>query len=113
MAESDYFLGGTLTEQQRLETQAQAYDPEARTLLGRLGVGLGWRAVDVGCGPYGILPLLAERVGDHGTVVGLEPEPRFAAAATALVADRGLANTTILAAEATASGLVPASFDLA
>jgi SAM-dependent methyltransferase len=113
MAESDYFLGGTLTEQQRLEAQARAYEPETRWLLDRLGVRSGWRAVDVGCGPYGILPLLAERVGDRGTVVGLEPEPRFAAAATALVADRGLANTTIVAADAAASGLAPASFDLA
>ena len=32
----------------------------------------GGRAVDVGCGPLGIVPLLAERVGPEGEVVALD-----------------------------------------
>jgi trans-aconitate methyltransferase len=32
-------------------------------LLDRVGVAEGWQAIDLGCGPSGILDLLADRVG--------------------------------------------------
>jgi SAM-dependent methyltransferase len=34
------------------------------------------RAIDLGCGPRGILDLLAERVSPGGQVVGLDADPR-------------------------------------
>ena len=55
-------------------------------LLDQVGVRPGWRAVDVGCGPLGILDLLAERVAPGGQVVGLDREPRMLAMARAVVA---------------------------
>jgi hypothetical protein len=64
MAEpTDYFLGDTLTELDRLVAQAEGFEREARRLLDRIGIRPGWRALDVGCGPIRILPLLAERLG--------------------------------------------------
>src|SRR6202049_3172712 len=108
---NDYFLGETLSEQERLVAQAAGFEHEARWLLDRIGIQPGWRAVDVGCGPIGILSLLAERVGKDGTVVGLEREPRFAEMARAIVAERGLSNVQVVQADAHASGLERESFD--
>ncbi|MGI9148561.1 MAG: methyltransferase domain-containing protein, partial [Chloroflexota bacterium] len=88
------------------------YAPEARTLLDRFAVRPGWRAVDVGCGPVGILDVLAERVGPTGEVVGVDREPRSVAMARDLVAERGLANVRVVEADASATGLPRSSFDL-
>lgn len=109
----DYILGGTLTEQERLLKQCEGFAPEARWLVARLGVQRGWRVVDVGCGPLGILDVLSERVGPEGTVIGLEREPRFVAVGQAIVAQRRLGNVELVQGDANASGLPRASFDLA
>ena len=112
MAElTQYVMGGTLNEQQRLLAQAAEYDREARWLLDRIGLQPGWRAADMGCGPIGILDRLAERVGAAGHVVGVEREARFVDMARMLIAERGLRNVEIVAVDATATGLPAASFD--
>ena len=72
-----YVFGGTLTEQQRLIAQAHGLEAHARWMLDRIPIKPGFRAVDVGCGPIGIINLFAERVGSNGAVVGVEREPRF------------------------------------
>jgi SAM-dependent methyltransferase len=108
----DYVLGGTLTEQQRLLAQTEGFDPEAQWLLDQLPVQPGWRAIDVGCGPFGILHRLAERVGPRGRVVGLERETRFAAMAQQQIRQRALSSVQIVQADGTASGLAPGAFDL-
>jgi hypothetical protein len=69
-----YVLGGTQTEQQRLLAQASEFEIQSRWLLDQIDIRPGWRAVDIGCGPIGILNLLSERVGIEGSVVGLERE---------------------------------------
>jgi|KBSMisStaDraftv2_1062788.scaffolds.fasta_scaffold561739_1 ubiquinone/menaquinone biosynthesis C-methylase UbiE len=108
-----YPLGGTQAELGRLLTQAEAYEPQANWLLDQIGVRSGWRAIDIGCGPIGILNLLSQRVGPHGSVVGLEREARFVEMAKAEVAKRGLCNVQMIEADAVATGLEKASFDLA
>jgi SAM-dependent methyltransferase len=108
-----YLLGGTLTEQERLLKQAEGFAAEARWLADRLSIRPGWRVVDVGCGPLGILDLLSERVGPAGSVIGLEREPRFVAMGRALVAQRHLGNVELVLGDATASELPRAGFDLA
>ena len=45
---------------------------DSSRLLGQLGIRPGDQAVDIGCGPQGILDLLSERVGLNGKVVGVE-----------------------------------------
>ena len=105
-------LGVSSQERQRLLQQARDLEPEARWLLGRIGVRPGWRAIDLGCGPIGILDLLSERVGPSGEVVGLELEPRFVDVALETVRERGLANTRVVQGDATATGLPRGSFDL-
>jgi SAM-dependent methyltransferase len=109
---ADYPLGGTQTERVRLLAQAKAYEPEANRLVDRIGVRPGWRAIDIGCGPIGILNLLSERVGATGSVIGVEREFRFVEMARAEVAKRGLNNVDIVHADALETGLEKSSFDL-
>jgi SAM-dependent methyltransferase len=109
---SPYVLGGTQTEQQRLLTQAEDYKPRARSLLADIKIQPGWRVIDMGCGPIGILDLLSESVGPEGEVLGLEREARFAEMARLEVAERGLRNVKIVQADALHSGLEKNSFDL-
>lgn len=108
----EYVMGGGLTEGQRLLKQGETVEKEARWLLDRLGVRPGSRVVDIGCGPLGILDLLAERVGPEGEVVGLEREPGFIEMARALVAERNLANVRLVQGDASATDLRRESFDL-
>lgn len=44
----DYSLGVDDTERQRLLAQCARHRPEAEHLIDRIGVGPGWRTVDVG-----------------------------------------------------------------
>jgi hypothetical protein len=62
-----YVLGGQVTAKgERLLQQCRGLEREARWLLDRVGVQPGWPAVDVGCGPLGVMDLLAELVGPDG-----------------------------------------------
>jgi SAM-dependent methyltransferase len=107
-----YLLGRNSAEHERLRQQAQRAAADVIALLDQIGIQPGWRAIDVGCGPRGILDLLAERVGPRGTVVGLERDATTVALAREFVAERGLANVEILQGDARATGLPRGSFDL-
>jgi SAM-dependent methyltransferase len=107
-----YPLGGTQTELQRLLAQAEVYEAESNWLLDQCGIRPGWRTVDVGCGPIGILNLLSQRVGPHGSVVGVEREPRFVEMACAEIAKRGLSNVSVVQADGLNTGLEKDAYDL-
>ena len=109
---ADYVFGGERDELERLLGQAEDLKPESSWLLDRIGIGRGWRAADIGCGPIGILDMLSERVGPSGAVVGVEREPRFAAMARAEVGRRGLPNVSVVEGDMLAAGLDEGSFDL-
>src|SRR5277367_5782188 len=100
-----YVLGGTQTEQERLVAQAAEFEVQSRWLLDQIDIEPGWHAVDIGCGPIGILNLLSERVGTAGSVVGLEREQRFITMARSEVAQRGLKNVDIVQGDALNTGL--------
>jgi len=110
-----YALGADTDETARLRRQSEELQPEARALLARLGeLGLrpGQAALDLGCGPRGILDLLAEAVGPGGRVVGLDADPAHVAAARQFAFSQGLADVEVLAGDARHTGLPAASFDL-
>ena len=107
-----YPLGGTATERDRLLAQAEQYAPTANWLLDQIGIQPGWQAVDIGCGPIGILDLLSQRVGPRGSVIGLEREQRFVEMARAEIAKRNLGNVTMVQADGLNTGLEKNSFDL-
>src|ERR1700756_254559 len=108
-----YVLGSSDTERQRLVRQARGYAPEASWLLDQAGVKPGWRAVDIGCGPIGIMDLLCDRVGPAGETVGVDNEARMIAMARNVAAELNLTNLALVEAEATDTRLERASFDFA
>lgn len=77
-----------------------------------IGVRPGWRVLDIGCGPIGILRLLADAVGPDGEVVGLERESAFVDMAWQEIHRRGLTNARIVEGDALSTGLERDSFDL-
>lgn len=95
-------------EIERLRIQAEAMAPDTRAMLDRIGVGLGWRCLDIGCGPGGITGLLSERVGPLGRVVGLDMNEQFLAHARS----GAPANVEFLRGDAYGSELPASSFDL-
>jgi SAM-dependent methyltransferase len=110
-----YALGADTDETARLRRQSEELQPEARALLGRLrelGLRPGQTAIDLGCGPRGILDLLAEAVGLDGRVVGLDADPAHVAAARQYASSGGFANVEVLAGDARHTGLPAGSFDL-
>src|SRR6516162_2437550 len=107
-----YLLGHSEDEELRLRRQAEELRPESAWLFDRIGLGAGSRAIDLGCGPQGVLDLLSERVGSTGHVIGLEGNGDSVAMARRFVADRGLKNVEVVQGDATATGLPGASFDL-
>jgi ubiquinone/menaquinone biosynthesis C-methylase UbiE len=108
----DYSLGADDAERTRLLAQCALHRAEAEDLLDRTGVGPGSRALDLGCGPLGVLDLLADRVGPSGQVVGVDREPRFLAMAARSLHERGLDRVGLVGADAVSTGLPSASFDL-
>jgi ubiquinone/menaquinone biosynthesis C-methylase UbiE len=105
--------GNGAAELARLSTQAALFETERCWLLDRLGIQTGWSAIDMGCGPQGILDHLSSRVGASGRVVGLESDASSIALARGLVANRGLANVAFVQGDARHTGLPRESFDLA
>ena len=109
---AEYALGGSENELSRLRAQAAEHEPTAQWLLDAIGLRRGWRVLDVGCGPIGILRLLANAVGPDGEVVGLERETRFVEMARQEVERRRLTNVRIVEGDALSSGLERDSFDV-
>lgn len=110
--ETEYSLGTDEAERARLIAQCEIHRLDAERVIDGIGVGPGWRTVDVGCGPLGVLDILAARVGPTGQVAGVDREPRFLAMAERTMRERGLDAVTCVEASAAATGLPGASFDL-
>jgi ubiquinone/menaquinone biosynthesis C-methylase UbiE len=108
-----YALGHSSAESARLQRQADELAPDSADLLDGVGLRAGDSAIDLGCGPRGVIELLAERVSPGGRVVGLDGDPAHVAMASELVVDRALAGVELICADARHSGLEPGSFDLA
>ena len=111
-ANAVYALGSSLDESARLQRQAEELAADSAALLDRVGLRPGHRAIDLGCGPRGILDLLAGRVSPAGRVIGLDADPAHAAMAAEFAAGRGLSGVEIMTADARSTGLPPGFFDL-
>ena len=112
MNPTGYFLGSGPAELERLRLQATIYEEHTRWLLDRIPIQPGWRALDVACGPVGIVPLLAERVGPTGEVMGLDSDAGMVENARAWVVDQGLTSTRIVVGDARRTGWPSSGFDL-
>jgi ubiquinone/menaquinone biosynthesis C-methylase UbiE len=108
----EYLLGHSANEEERLRRLPLELAPDSCRFLSQLGIQSGAQAVDIGCGPHGILDLLSERVGPSGKVVGVERSESTVQLAREFIARRQLRNVEVLQADAKATGLPRAAFDL-
>src|SRR5207244_3554273 len=107
-----YPLGTSLGESARLQRQAEELAADSAALLHRVGLQPGHSAIDLGCGPRGILDMLAERVAPAGRVIGLDSDPAHTVMAGEFAAARGRGGVEIIAAAARTTGLPSGCFDL-
>ena len=107
-----YALGSSSGESARLQRQAEELAPESTALLDSVGLRPGDIAIDLGCGPRGVIDLLAERVAPGGRVVALDADPAHVAMASEFVASRGLSDVEVVCCDARDTGLESGSFDL-
>jgi ubiquinone/menaquinone biosynthesis C-methylase UbiE len=107
-----YALGSSGGESARLQRQAEELAPDSAVLLDWVGVRPGDSAIDLGCGPRGVIDLLAERVAPGGRVVGLDADPAHVAMASEFVASQGLSDVEVVCGDARHTSLESGSFDL-
>jgi SAM-dependent methyltransferase len=91
---SDYALGDTDAEHERLIRQAAILAPLTERFFRQAGLGPGQRVLDLGSGVGDVAMLAARLVGPSGRVVGVERDPRSVARARTRVADAGLNHVT-------------------
>jgi SAM-dependent methyltransferase len=76
MSERPYMFDNTAAvEYQRLDLMSKILDPWTRGYLATLGVGPGWRCLELGGGNGSVSEWLAERVGFAGSVTALDINP--------------------------------------
>ena len=91
---SDYALGYTNKEYDRLIRQAARIAPTTERLFREAGIGPGQRVLDLGSGVGDVALLVARIVGPSGEVVGIERDAASIARANARVAEAGLRNVS-------------------
>jgi SAM-dependent methyltransferase len=107
MAESPYLLDNRKAEAgDRFEALAAVYDPMTAGHFDLLGVGPGWRCLEVGAGGGSVVRHLSERVGPTGRVLATDIEPRF------LEPLAGLGNVDVARHDVVADPLPEGAFDL-
>ena len=107
-----YALGRSSAESERLRRQADELAPESAELLDPVPLRAGDSAIDVGCGPRGVVDLLSERVSPGGRVVGLDANPAHVAMASEFAAQSGLKDVEFVCADARDTGIESDSFDV-
>lgn len=107
-----YLLGSAKPEIQRLLSQTELFEREVTWLFDQLTPSPGGAAVDVGCGPLGVLPALRRHVGPGGRVVGVDLDPVMISHAEQHSAALGL-DVEFVHRDATSTGLPADGFDLA
>ena len=107
-----YALGSNPGESARLQRQSDELRPEGVALLDWIGLLRGQSAIDVGCGPSGIIDLISAAVSPGGRAVGLDADPEHVAMAREYARQHGLANVEVGRADARHTGLPSDAFDL-
>jgi len=89
---TDYPLGNTDAEHERLIWQAARVAPTTERFFREAGIGPGQRVLDIGSGVGDVAMLVARVVGPSGEVVAIERDPKSIAKARARVAEARLYN---------------------
>jgi SAM-dependent methyltransferase len=110
--QKEYLLGVNPVELDRLRFQHSVWKGVTDRFFDRLGVGKGWKCLDVGAGPGFVAIDLRERVGAGGEVVALEPSEMYLHHFGEEVRRRGWSNVHCVQGTAETASLPPHSFDL-
>jgi 2-polyprenyl-3-methyl-5-hydroxy-6-metoxy-1,4-benzoquinol methylase len=97
---SPYVLGHSAAELRRLKSQAREIDPVSRRFVVEAGIGPGMRVLDVGTGAGDTALLLADVVGAHGEVVGIDRSATGLEAARAKASEGSLRNVSFVQGDA-------------
>jgi ubiquinone/menaquinone biosynthesis C-methylase UbiE len=92
MDDTDYVLGRTNVEYERLIEQAEVLRPLTERVLCAAGVGAGMHVLDVGCGLGDVSFLVSELVGPAGSVLGIDLDGAALRCAEERRAARGATN---------------------
>jgi len=98
--DTDYALGRTNTEYERLIEQAELMRPLTERTLRAAGIAAGMRVLDIGCGMGDVSFLVADIVGPQGSVVGVDLDVSVLHLADQRRAARGLENILFLEGDA-------------
>ena len=93
---SNYALGSTDAEHDRLIWQAERFGPFTERLFREAGIGPGQRVLDIGSGVGDVALLAAKLVGTSGEVVGIERDLSSITRAQARVSEAGLRNVSFM-----------------
>ena len=85
-----YTLVGGRADADRIARLSHVMAERTGAFLSRVGVGEGWRCVDVGCGDGQVTIELARAVGPAGRVVGVDNDAEALAIARQAAADAGV-----------------------
>jgi SAM-dependent methyltransferase len=96
---TDYLLGSTDEEQERLIRQAALLAPFTERLFRDAGIGPAQRVLDIGSGVGDVSMLLARLVGPSGEVVGIDRDAHSITRARARVVAAGLHNVSFREAD--------------
>src|SRR5215831_2434220 len=94
LATSQYILGNTDLEHQRLIRQAAHLAPFTDRFFRDAGIGPGQRVLDLGSGAGDVAMLAARLVGPSGEVVGIERDTKTIALARTRASEAGFRNVT-------------------
>ena len=89
---SQYALGSTDAEHERLLRQAAWLAPYTERCFREAGIDAGYRVLDLGSGVGDVALLVARLVGPTGDVIGVERDERSITRARRRVAEAGLCN---------------------
>ena len=93
---SDYLLGSSDAEHERLIRQATVFAPFTERFFHQAGIGSGQRVLDLGSGVGDVAMLVSKLVGSSGKVVGIERDERSLAVARARAKEAGHNNISFV-----------------
>src|SRR5438128_8042576 len=96
---TDYALGSTDAEHERLIWQAARVAPITERLFREAGIGSGQRVLDLGSGLGDVSMAVARSVGPSGEVVGIERDANSISVAQARVKAAGFRNVSFQQAD--------------
>jgi SAM-dependent methyltransferase len=115
--QASYLFDRGQADQDRLIRSSEVLGEFVTEACVRAGLASGGRTIDIGCGPLGALPALADRVGSEGRVVGLDTSGEALALARTILDERGCTTVTLVQAALDTVGMSdlcpPGPFDLA